>query len=163
MVGYPTEDFREASRGSAALTGITRVGGAVNGVIQEKAVLNDPIPEMAAVEPILNCCCCCCCCCVSHSAYWLPTRKKILYKVASPARGLLNREKRTTTKMSGSAPPSPHCCSFGEKINKRIRDASTCLGATQVSVRFASVQGFLRLVGWANGCRFAKFYASVCD
>ena len=33
----------------------------------------------------------------------------------------------------------------------------------QVSVRLASVQGFLRLVGQANGCRFAKNYASVCD
>ena len=39
--------------------------------------------------------CCCCCCCFSHSAYWLPTRKKKLYTVAHPARGLLNREKRT--------------------------------------------------------------------
>ena len=45
----------------------------------------------------------------------------------------------------------------------------SCPGATQVgvtqvvSVRLASVQGFLRLVGYANGCRFAKFYASVCD
>ena len=38
---------------------------------------------------------CCCCCCFSHSAYWLPTRKKLLYTMANPARGLLNREKRT--------------------------------------------------------------------
>ena len=38
------------------------------------------------------------------------------------------------------------------------------VGVTQVvSVRHASVQGFLRLVSWANGCRFAKFHASVCD
>ena len=29
----------------------------------------------------------------------------------------------------------------------KTRDVSTCLGATQVSVRLASVQGFLRLVG----------------
>ena len=29
----------------------------------------------------------------SHSAYWLPTRKKLLYTVANPARGLLNRER----------------------------------------------------------------------
>ena len=35
------------------------------------------------------------CCCFSHSAYCLPTRKKLLYTVANPARGLLNREKRT--------------------------------------------------------------------
>ena len=34
-------------------------------------------------------------CCFSHSAYWLSTRKKLLYTVANPARGLLNREKRT--------------------------------------------------------------------
>ena len=34
------------------------------------------------------------CCCFSHSAHWLPTRKKVLYTVANPARGLLNREKK---------------------------------------------------------------------
>ena len=56
----------------------------------------------------------------------------------------------------------PPLCSFGESKIK-LRDASTCLGATQVSVRLASVQGFLRLVTSANMCRFAKFYASVCD
>ena len=160
MVGYPTGDLREASRGSAALTGIARVSGAVNGVIQEKAVLNDPIPEVAAVGPILNCCCCCCCC-VSHSAYWLPTRKKILYKVVNPARGLLNREKRTKKKV-WQRPPPPIAARSEKKIKKK-RDASTCLGLTQASVRLASVQGFLRLVGWVNGCRFAKFHASVCD
>ena len=56
-------------------------------------------------------------------------------------------------------PPPPARCSFGEKKKKRkkekirkSRGASTCLGATQagvtqvVSVRLASVQGFLRLV-----------------
>ena len=48
---------------------------------------------------------CCCCCCFSHSAHWLPTRKKLLYTVANPARGLLNREKKK--KKSGSAPPPP--------------------------------------------------------
>ena len=43
----------------------------------------------------------CCCCCFSHSAHWLPTRKKLLYTVANPARGLLNREKKKKKK-SGS-------------------------------------------------------------
>ena len=55
-------------------------------------------------------------------------------------------------------PPPPARCSFGEKKikikikNRKSRGASTCLGATQagvtqvVSVRLASVQGFLRLV-----------------
>ena len=42
-----------------------------------------------------------CCCCFSHSAHWLPTRKKLLYTVANPARGLLNREKKKKKK-SGS-------------------------------------------------------------
>ena len=43
--------------------------------------------------------------------------KKLLYTVANPARGLLNREKK---KKSGSAPPPPPRarCSFGEKIKK---------------------------------------------
>ena len=31
--------------------------------------------------------------CFLHSAHWLPTRKKLLYTVANPARGLLNRGK----------------------------------------------------------------------
>ena len=82
--------------------------------------------------------------------------KKLLYTVANPACGLLNREKKEKKK-SGSAPPRARArCSFGEKKKKKkkkiSRDASTYLGATQVgvtqvvSVRRASVQGFLRLV-----------------
>ena len=39
------------------------------------------------------------CCCFSHSAHWLPTRKKLLYTVANPARGLLNREKKEKEKV----------------------------------------------------------------
>ena len=38
--------------------------------------------------------------------------KKLLYTVANPARGLLNREKRTKEKVWQHTPP-PHC-SFGE-------------------------------------------------
>ena len=100
-------------------------------------------------------------CYFSHSAYWLPIRKNYLnYTVVNPTRGLLNREKKEKEK---AAHPSPRC-PFGEnKIKQKSRDASPCLGATQVSVRLASAQGFLRLVGWDNGCRFARFYASVCD
>ena len=83
--------------------------------------------------------------------------KKLLYTVASPARGLLNREKKKKKK-SGSAPPPPTRCSFGEKKEKEKKrnhaaHPHVCLGATQVgvtqvvvSVRLASVQGFLRLV-----------------
>ena len=82
--------------------------------------------------------------------------KKLLYTVANPARGLLNREKKK--KKSGSAPPPPRALLVRRKKKKKkkkirkSRGASTCLGATQagvtqvVSVRLASVQGFLRLV-----------------
>ena len=48
MVGNPTRGFREASQGSAALKGVTRDDDVVNGSVQEKAVLDDPVPEMAA-------------------------------------------------------------------------------------------------------------------
>ena len=42
--------------------------------------------------------------------------KKLLYTVANPARGLLNREKRTKEKVWQHTPPPPHPphCSFGE-------------------------------------------------
>ena len=52
----------------------------------------------------------------TYSAYWLPTRKKLLYTVANPARGLLNREKRAIGKVWQHT-PSPHTphYSFGEK------------------------------------------------
>ena len=42
----------EISRGSAALTGVARDGDGVSRVVQEKTAWDDPIPEMAAVEPI---------------------------------------------------------------------------------------------------------------
>ena len=132
----------------------------------------DQAPAMNWDHAVSWGCCCCCCCCLKKNqnaprpsehppvrGYWLPARKKLLYTVANPARGLLNRGKKK--KKSGSAPPPPPPrarCLFGEKIYIYIyisRGASTCLliGATQVgvtqvvSVRLASVQGFLRLVG----------------
>ena len=41
--------------------------------------------------------------------------KKLLYTVANPARGLLNREKRTKEKVwQHTPPPHPPHCSFGE-------------------------------------------------
>ena len=70
--------------------------------------------------------------------------KKLLYTVANPARGLLNREKRTKKK-SGSIPLPPPTPDTARSEEKNIsREPST--GATQVSVGFASVQGYLRLV-----------------
>ena len=62
-----------------------------------------------------------------------------------------------------SVPPPPPRCLFGgnnQKITPRIYMR---LGATQVSFRLAPAQRFLRLVDWANWCRFGRFYASVCD
>ena len=53
LIGNPNEDFREASRGSAALTGATRDGDVVHESVQEKAVLDDPVPEMACRTNIL--------------------------------------------------------------------------------------------------------------
>ena len=109
-------------------------------------------------------------CCFSHSAHWLPTRKKLLYTVANPARGLLNsREKKKKEKVwqRPSLPPPRAARSEKKKNTRRIH--IICVGAIKtgvtqvVSARLASVQGFLRLVGYANGCRFAKFYASLCD
>ena len=35
------------ARGLAALTGVTRDSNAVNGSVQEKTLLDDPVPEMA--------------------------------------------------------------------------------------------------------------------
>ena len=44
-------------------------------------------------------------CCFSHSAYWPPTRKNYTLHVANPARGLLNRERRTKEKVWKRTPP----------------------------------------------------------
>ena len=76
------------------------------------------------------------------SSVLIPNPKKILDMVASPTRGLLNREKRIQEKgwqlTSPPSPPSPAARS--EKIKYKSRDASTTQGATQVSVRLAPLQ-----------------------
>ena len=62
--------------------------------------------------------CCCLLLFLTFSAL-VANPKKLLYTVANPARGLLNREKKKKKK-SGSAPPPPPRarCSFREKIKK---------------------------------------------
>ena len=45
--------------------------------------------------------------------------KKLLYTVANPARGLLNREQRTKEK-GWQRPPPPPRCSFGEKYKNHV-------------------------------------------
>ena len=73
--------------------------------------------------------------------------KKLLYTVANPARGLLNREKKKKKK-SDSAPPPPRArCSFEEKKKKKIT-RRIHMSRRYASRRYAgaSVQRFLRLV-----------------
>ena len=64
-------------------------------------------------------------------------------------------QEKNNNKKSGSAPPPPpERCSFGEKKKNHATHPHLFIGATQVgvtqekvvSVRLASVQGFLRLV-----------------
>ena len=45
-----TGDFREAPQGSAALTGITRVGIALNGIFRRRQLFMIPYQEMAACQ-----------------------------------------------------------------------------------------------------------------
>ena len=60
--------------------------------------------------------------CFSHSAHWLPAQKKLLYTVANPARGLLNRGKKKKKVWQRRPPPPvppPPRCSSGEKKKKK--------------------------------------------
>ena len=61
------------------------------------------------------------CCLFLTFSVLVANPKKLLYTVANPARGLLNRGKKKKKKKSGSAPPPtpPPRCSFGEKKNTR--------------------------------------------
>ena len=93
-----------------------------------------------------GCCCCCCCCCLLFITFsvLVANPKQLLYTVANPARGLLNREYKTKEKVAPPPrPPAavsvPHAAR-SEKRKEKLRDASACLTATQVSVRFAPVQ-----------------------
>ena len=101
-------------------------------------------------------------CCFSHSAHWLPSRTTTLPGGQSRSWST-DQGKKGNIKNLAAHPAPPRRAARSKKINRKSRHASTCLGATQVSVRLASAQGFLRLVGWANWYRFARLYASVCD
>ena len=58
--------------------------------------------------------------CSSHSAYWLPIRKKLLYTVANPARGLLNRDKNKNKKVWQRTLPLAARSEKKLKITRRI-------------------------------------------
>ena len=79
--------------------------------------------------------------------------KKLLYTVANPARGLLNREKRTKDKVWQRTPPLSPRYSFG----------STRLGVTQVSVRLAPVQDFFDKSTEPMGAASQNSTLAVCD
>ena len=74
--------------------------------------------------------------------------KKLLYTVANPARGLLNKEKRTEEKVwQHTPPPTPHTAR-SEKINKikrRIYRLYAGLGRSRVRTRIPSAR---RLGQW---------------
>ena len=98
--------------------------------------------------------------------------RELLYRVANPTRGLLNREKITKRK-PGSSPPPTHTQTYtvrtegayneenGQKEHHMLH-LRVCPGATQISVRFASVQD-------PSNCELGelvslrKFYASVYE
>ena len=61
-------------------------------------------------------------CYFSHSAHWLPTRKKLLYTVANPARGLLNREKKEKEKVWQRNPPPPPRALLVRRKNKKLEN-----------------------------------------
>ena len=69
--------------------------------------------------------------------------KKLLYTVANPARGLLNRENRTKEKVwQHTPPPTPHTAR-SEKINKitrRIYRRYAGLGRSRVRARIPSAR-----------------------
>ena len=50
---------------------------------------------------------------LTFSALLVANPKKLVYAVANPARGLMNREKRTKRESLAAHPPPPRC-SFGE-------------------------------------------------
>ena len=89
--------------------------------------------------------------------------KKLLYTVANPARGMLNRKERTKEKHL--PPPLTHThththCSFGEKTKQNTRliyRGYAGLGRSRVRTKIPSAR---RLGQWVW---LRKTYASVCD
>ena len=77
-------------------------------------------------------------CCFSHSAHWLPARKKQLYTVANPTHSWSAEQGKKKRKKSLAAPPPPRALLVRRKNEKQKKisrgAASTCLGATQVGV-----------------------------
>ena len=106
--------------------------------------------------------CCNSCCCFSHSAGigCQPEKtKKLLYTVANPARGLLNREKRTKEKVWQHTTPPPHTLLVRRKISKKSRDA--CLGRSRVRTRISSARR-VGTIGYRPMCIRHPLLADRC-
>ena len=96
--------------------------------------------------------------------------KKLLYTVANPARGLLNREKKREGKILAAPPPppAPPRCSFGENkitITRRIYRHYAGLGSSRVRTK-DSFDSSTRLKGVASQnytllCAITSFPASL--
>ena len=92
---------------------------------------------------------------LTFSALVANPKKTTLHGGQSRSWSAEQRKKKKKKSLAAPPPPPPRALLVRRKKinNKKSRDASTCLGATQVgvtqviSVRLASVQGFLRLVG----------------
>ena len=96
------------------------------------------------MEIVVGCLACsrsCCCCCFSHSVHWLPTRKKLLYTVANPARGLLNREKKK--KKSLAVKGDRYSCK-----SDAAPSSSTCWAMMRMNGVVAGRVGILRMSGF---------------
>ena len=85
-----------------------------------------------------ECSSCCCCCCFSHSAHWLPTRKKLLYTVANPARGLLNRGKKKKKVWQRPPPPPPPPRARASRSEKKKEKKEKITRRIHMSRRYAS-------------------------
>ena len=95
----PTHDVRStASRYSSCSTPTQR-----STRLDRKQKKEYVVPKC---RPAVSSSCCCCWWWFSHSARWLPARKKLLYTVANPARGLLNREQYMNSLTGLSLSPS---------------------------------------------------------
>ena len=103
----------------------------------------------------------------SHSAHWLPTRKKLLYTVANPARGLLNRRKKGRKRSLAAPPPPPPSpraarSEKNKKITRRIhmsrryasRRYAGGLGPSRVRTRIPTTR---RLGQWVSLRKILRF------
>ena len=91
------------------------------------------------------------CCCFSHSAYWLPTRKKLPYTGANPARGLLNRGLKKK-KSGGISPPARAARSEGGFITR-----------SNPPKYYKGEAGKWKIVSWVEEVKSVPGRESVCS